>query len=336
MKPRPYDPAHLDVEAFAADAANQRGEWPVGTHPRLAALRARDQPERQITRQVDRERRAGPGGMLQTGLRLRVQTTLDLACQRCLEPVAVPLDLDRSIRFVADERTAEALDAEIDDDVLVSSRALDLRLLVEDELLLALPLVPRHATCPQAVPLQHGEPELRAAHPFAALATLSKPSATGGDAGKRARMAAMLQFSAFPAAGCAAVSVATWARASKEIPRHGCPAEQEVAIEARHAPRAQRPRDARYRDRADDGRDASPAPHQPDRLLSRSQGVENEVGRLTAPTDEVGHLTPRPRESGRLTTPGGERGRARAPTVLRTAAAGRPAPGARRAIATAA
>jgi uncharacterized protein len=71
---------------------------------------------------------------------------------------------------------AAELDADHEDDVLALNRSLDLRSLVEDELLLALPLVPRHDVCPEPLPLvdddENAEPER--ANPFAVLAALKR------------------------------------------------------------------------------------------------------------------------------------------------------------------
>ena len=64
----------------------------------------------------------------------------------------VPLHAERRIFFVDGEDAAAALDAESEDDVLALTPALDLAELVEDELLLALPLVPRHEQCPEPLP----------------------------------------------------------------------------------------------------------------------------------------------------------------------------------------
>jgi uncharacterized protein len=97
-----------------------------------------------------------------------------LVCQRCLNPMRLTLDVDRPIRFVRGEDQAEALDAESDDDVLALEPALDLQTLVEDELILALPIVPHHDVCPtdSATPAAGAEPEPPQEHPFAALAAL--------------------------------------------------------------------------------------------------------------------------------------------------------------------
>ena len=107
---------------------------------------------------------------------LQADTSAWLTCQRCLQPMAEPLAVDTRIRFVRGEAQAEALDGEEDYDVLALARSLDLRALVEDELLLALPIVPRHEVCPQPLAVA-AEPDADEAapreNPFAALAALS-------------------------------------------------------------------------------------------------------------------------------------------------------------------
>ena len=89
-------------------------------------------------------------------------------------PIDTAIEVDRWFRFARSEAEAEALDAEIEEDVLALERALDLHELIEDELLLAMPLVPRHAACPLPLPLPESDvPTAEApAHPFAALASL--------------------------------------------------------------------------------------------------------------------------------------------------------------------
>ena len=90
--------------------------------------------------------------------------------------------MSRWFRFVHDEKTAAELDADSEDDVLMLTRHLDAQELLEDELLLALPLVPRHDECPHplALPadelLPDGHDEDALPHPFAALAALKARS----------------------------------------------------------------------------------------------------------------------------------------------------------------
>lgn len=123
------------------------------------------------------------GALPQWWLRLQVQAEAQHTCQRCLMPMAVSLSIDRWTQFVRDEAEAAALDAEQEEDVLVASRAFDAREWVEDELLLALPIVPMHEACPAPVRMRDELEELptRAPdeHPFAALAALKRTSGTG-------------------------------------------------------------------------------------------------------------------------------------------------------------
>lgn len=179
MKAREHDPGRLDVERFAEERGQLAGEWPLSSMSRLVegchsewAPAATDR----VAWQASGERRRAADGA-QTWLHLIVDARVELTCQRCLGPIEIPLAIDRWFRFVAGEQQAAALDADSEEDVLASTRALDLQALAEDELLLALPLVPRHPSCPQplVVPVSDGQAASEAEHPFAALAGLKRP-----------------------------------------------------------------------------------------------------------------------------------------------------------------
>lgn len=109
---------------------------------------------------------------MQPTLHLVADATVWLECQRCLQAMRVPLHVDRRLFFVEGEDAAAALDTDSEDDVLTLEPAIDLRALVEDELLLALPLVPRHDACPEPLPLRVEDDPPETEHPFAALAAL--------------------------------------------------------------------------------------------------------------------------------------------------------------------
>ena len=197
------DPLRLNVAAFAADALQAEGDWAIAELPRLAdsecpldagsPLKARpDAPKAppraagDLARRV-RWRAVGShrpvGGEDQVWMHLLADADVVLQCQRCLLPLAQSVHVDRQFRFVADEDTAAALDDEMEDEVLALPKSLNLRDLVEDEMLLALPLVPRHDACPQAVTLQFGDVQEveEKANPFASLALLRKDK--DGDGG---------------------------------------------------------------------------------------------------------------------------------------------------------
>jgi uncharacterized protein len=176
MSKRLPDPRRIDVAAACANGLALSGEWALDQLDRLAegdAAAARDTP---VVWSARFEQRPTPGSAPERWLRLQVATRVRRECQRCLRPVTMPLSVDRWLRFADDEATAAALDADSDEDVLVASRQFDVRHLAEDELLLALPLVPMHEACPDPLPAaqaQAADDEVRAG-PFAALAALKR------------------------------------------------------------------------------------------------------------------------------------------------------------------
>ena len=175
MKPRMHDPRRLDIAAAAEQGAELQGEWPLAALQRLVEGSPPKAADEVVSWSARFTRRAVPGGRPEARLHLQAQARVQRDCQRCLQPVAIDVTVDRALRFVADEATAAALDADSEEDVLAAERAFDLQELVEDELLLALPLVPRHEVCPQPLPLtgEAGESaDAAPAHPFAALAAL--------------------------------------------------------------------------------------------------------------------------------------------------------------------
>jgi uncharacterized protein len=109
----------------------------------------------------------------------RLQTTLTLQCQRCLQAMQQPVDTEFALGLVRSIEAAERLPSHYEP-LLVESDALFLRDVIEDELLLSLPLVAMHDECidvnaqaaeaAQRNDNEHGEDSRE--NPFAALAAL--------------------------------------------------------------------------------------------------------------------------------------------------------------------
>jgi uncharacterized protein len=104
-------------------------------------------------------------------LHCRVRGTLNLICQRCLQPMEWKVNLDSDLVLVTSE--SELVDAEDDPeapDRLLARKDMNVRELVEDELLLGLPLAPKHpeGQCLSTASREQGG-ELS---PFATLAKL--------------------------------------------------------------------------------------------------------------------------------------------------------------------
>ncbi len=171
------DPQHLDVVAFARDTLRLQGESALAEWPRLVQERYGDSPaDGAVQWQLQGRSVAQSGSPDQLWMDLKASVALPLQCQRCLTPVLEVIQAERSFLFVADEAAAQALDDEVEDDVLVISRDFDTQALVEDELILSLPLVPLHEVCPEKLPMSVADPAFEAAaerpNPFSVLAGL--------------------------------------------------------------------------------------------------------------------------------------------------------------------
>ena len=83
-------------------------------------------------------------------LHVRVEGVPTLCCQRCLGDLAHTLAIDRVVMLARDAAELERLEADPDCDVIPLENRLDLVALIEDEVLLGLPLAPMHAVgeCP--------------------------------------------------------------------------------------------------------------------------------------------------------------------------------------------
>jgi len=173
-----WDPEHLDVLSFARDAARLEGEGALAQWPRLAQEQfgQAEAGTGLVLWQLRGHAVAQTGGADQIWMDLQASVRLPMQCQRCLASVTETVRAERSFRFVADETTAAALDDESEEDILVFSRDFDALALIEDELILSLPLVPMHPLCPESPPMSAADPEFEAAaqrpNPFGVLSGL--------------------------------------------------------------------------------------------------------------------------------------------------------------------
>ena len=170
-----WPPEQLDVRTFARDAAQLAGQAPLPSWERLSKEAQLGVQAPPVSWRAQGELKGQAGNPEEVWLHLQVHSALPLVCQRCLTSVLTPVDVDRSFRFVQDEATAMALDDEAQEDLLVLSREFNLRELVEDEVILAMPLVPVHEVCPAPLPMSATDPlfeqaQVERPNPFAALA----------------------------------------------------------------------------------------------------------------------------------------------------------------------
>ena len=161
-------PPFLDPRKLADQEADIKGQTTVARLPRLAEFRDSQDEAVEVALRFarDEERRQCVSGT--------VKTTLTLTCQRCLEPVRCPVQANVSLVMVYDEEQIKALPEHLDP-WLVTDERIVLAELLEEELLLALPLVAMHEQCPtvlheSATPAAAAE--TKRDNPFAVLAQL--------------------------------------------------------------------------------------------------------------------------------------------------------------------
>jgi len=157
-----------DAFAFARDGRVLEGTLPVSELERLHDLLV------EVAGEVSFRLRGFKGERGEPMLQLEISGVLPLACQRCLD--AVPFDLDVNSLLELVPEGAELSEDELEDDTrdfLPVERELDVAELVEDEILLALPVAPRHEKCGLPGAADAGE----RINPFAALSGLKgKPN----------------------------------------------------------------------------------------------------------------------------------------------------------------
>lgn len=174
-----FDPLRLDVLAFARAGATLSESGLLSKYERIMSESIAESSDLTVSWQAQGVLREPSGSAPQAWLHIEAEAAVPLTCQRCMTGMHAPLSVNRWFRFVADEATAEAEDDACEEDLLVASRSLDLRALVEDELLLSLPMVPMHEACPVAVKLEARDADFvdeaaPESNPFAKLAALKK------------------------------------------------------------------------------------------------------------------------------------------------------------------
>lgn len=166
-------PKEIDPFRFAHSGRELEGRLSLADLPRLAELLHDTEGTVQVTMRF---------GIDATGVPYvqgHFEATLSLTCERCLQAMTVPLEIDSMLALIRHEKLAETLADHYDPWVVDETGIVNPATMVEDELILALPLVPRHDyDCLPAEAWFSGETDTAAqepekpASPFAVLSEL--------------------------------------------------------------------------------------------------------------------------------------------------------------------
>lgn len=131
-------PERVDPVQFARLGESVQGRVKAGGLERLAEV-SRD-PEAEVRYELRGYLRKDE----KPAIDLTVSGALTVTCQRCLGDVAVDLHSERTLVFLSAVQLAQVQDEDDDVDYLPREEGIAPLGLVEEEILLALPMAPRH------------------------------------------------------------------------------------------------------------------------------------------------------------------------------------------------
>jgi len=140
------EPSALKKVDFCAPQFYQgAGFLAINDTPRLAKEVSSIQPGDGFAWHIETHFDDSPGSEPHQILEMDLKGCLHLVCQRCLQDCTVDLDEKRRFVMVASEAEADAYPPEDEEqEPLVASQHFNLLETIEDEVLLSLPLIPKH------------------------------------------------------------------------------------------------------------------------------------------------------------------------------------------------
>ncbi|MGB7305347.1 MAG: YceD family protein [Burkholderiaceae bacterium] len=136
-----------DPFSLARKGTALHGPTPIREMPRLLDALSDQQNIDHLDWQASFEK-VGESVFSPVQMHLTCNTELAVDCVRCLEPIPTRIAVDCLFRLVRDDNQAARLDNEATEyDVIAVDQQWHILDVLEDELLLALPAMPRHENC---------------------------------------------------------------------------------------------------------------------------------------------------------------------------------------------
>ena len=129
-------PIYFDPRKYASHEMSLDGTMPLNQFKELSAALASNVGDVSVhlNFKVDDRRYIATGSL---------KTQVQIVCQRCMKPAPYDVEIDLAVGFVYDEDHAKALSADFDPVLMVDGEVV-LAKMVEEELILALPVVAYH------------------------------------------------------------------------------------------------------------------------------------------------------------------------------------------------
>ncbi len=163
----------IEPLSLATQGRTLSGQLPIAVLSRLVPLLRAESGDAEFELNFDRDPVGAPF------VKGTVRAVVALQCQRCMQEIACPITANVGLGIVRNRQTAGQLSGELDP-LLLSDGDVSAASIVEDELILALPIVAMHevADCPRA-DLAESEGDFASGsgrkNPFAVLADLMNP-----------------------------------------------------------------------------------------------------------------------------------------------------------------
>jgi len=146
------------------------GHLPLSTLPRLAGLLFDSEGEVRFSLGFDRD------ALGIAYAELELETVLPLQCQRSLQRFGFPVEMHQRLGLIRKEADEAGLPPGYEPLLVPESGELRASELIEDELILVIPVVPVDPACPEVTPPTPVADAPERPHPFAALAALKQKS----------------------------------------------------------------------------------------------------------------------------------------------------------------
>lgn len=151
---------YIDGFEFAATAGVCKGAWRIADLPRLQDILSCNTGELGYCIEGIHD------DLGRLALRVAVDGVLQLICPRCLEAMQYRIDTKSVLVLARSEAEAEAGDTDVEGpDRIVAGPEMPVRDLIEEEILLAVPLAPQHERCAERRDARQAKGRL----PFAGL-----------------------------------------------------------------------------------------------------------------------------------------------------------------------
>ncbi len=160
----------IDIFALCKDHARMQGELPLAQLTRLKddLNQTNGTVSFSVTGSQDADKRLF--------MHLTITGVLPMNCQRCAEDLTHGIEVDNTLELVHSEAELDNEEDELNAvlegragvEKIVGSQNFDLMTLLEEEIILSLPIVIAHEVCPETLPMAAGEK----VSPFDALLAL--------------------------------------------------------------------------------------------------------------------------------------------------------------------